>query len=159
MKTHDLDLTADYIDVRDVIARYEELESERQNWVDVAADAKETYESSKSADDLQGLADEMDRTEQSVKDWDEDEGQEFAQLTALLEDLKGNGGDEQWRGDWYPVTLIRDSYFETAMDDLLEDIGELPKDLPCYLKITVDYDALQMDYTSTEIDSETYWYR
>jgi len=159
MKTHDLDLTADYIDVRDVIARYEELESERQNWVDVAADAKETYESSKSADDLQGLADEMDRTEQSVKDWDEDEGQEFAQLTALLEDLKGNGGDEQWRGDWYPVTLIRDSYFETAMDDLLEDIGELPKDLPCYLKITVDYDALQMDYTSTEIDGETYWYR
>jgi hypothetical protein len=45
------------------------------------------------------------------------------------------------------------------MDELLEDIGVLPRDLPSYLKITVDYDALQMDYTSIEIDGASYWYR
>ena len=73
--------------------------------------------------------------------------------------MKGNGGDHQWKGDWYPVTLIRDSYFKTAMDELLEDIGELPSTLPAYLKIEVDYDALQMDYTSVEFDGVTYWYR
>jgi hypothetical protein len=42
---------------------------------------------------------------------------------------------------------------------LLEDIGDLPKNLPSYLTITVDYDALQMDYTSVEFDGVTYWYR
>jgi hypothetical protein len=126
-----LDLTADYIDVRDIIARVEELNDE--------------IDAESFADAPQDEADEV--------------RSELATLTAILDDLRGNGGDEQWEGDWYPVTLIRDSYFETAMDELLEDIGNLPKDLPCYLKVTVDYDALQMDYTSTEIDGETYWYR
>jgi hypothetical protein len=77
----------------------------------------------------------------------------------LKDDLAGNGGDEEWRGDWYPSTLIRDGYFETAMDELLEDIGDMPKDIPAYLKVTVDYDALQMDYTSAEYDGVTYWFR
>ena len=90
---------------------------------------------------------------------DADEQAEFAKLEELLSELCGNVGDEQWRGDWYPVTLIRDSYFEQAMDDLLEECGDIPKDLPCYLTITVDYEALQMDYTSADIDGVTYWYR
>lgn len=124
----ELDLTADYIDVRDVIARVEELESDELN-------------------------EQIDNLVESV------EATELVALRQLLDELKGNGGDEQWRGDWYPVALIRDSYFQTAMDELLEDIGELPKELPCYLKITVDYDALRMDYTSMEIEGETYWYR
>lgn len=45
------------------------------------------------------------------------------------------------------------------MDELLEDIGDIPKDLPCYLTIKVDYVALQQDYSSVEIDDVTYWYR
>ena len=45
------------------------------------------------------------------------------------------------------------------MDELLEDIGDIPRDLPCYLKITVDYDALKQDYSSIDIGNETYWYR
>lgn len=85
--------------------------------------------------------------------------EEFKTLNLLLSNLVSKGGDEQWRGDWYPITLIRDSYFEKAMDELLEDVGELPKELPCYLKITVDYKALQMDYSSVEFDGVTYWYR
>jgi hypothetical protein len=131
----DLDLTADYIDVRDIIARVEELREEReQSEIDPAG--------------YGGPAD----------TWAEERA-ELAQLESILDDLKGNGGDEQWEGDWYPVTLIRDSYFNEAMDELLEDIGDLPKELPCYLTITVDYDALQMDYSSVEIDGTTYWYR
>lgn len=90
---------------------------------------------------------------------DDDDTEEFSTLESLLNELEGCGGDEQWRGSWYPLTLIRDSYFETAMGELLEDCGDLPKDLPSYLTITVDYDALRMDYGSVEIDGETYWYR
>jgi hypothetical protein len=89
----------------------------------------------------------------------DDEVAELKALTNLLDDLEGNGGDYQWRGNWYPSNLIRDNYFESAMDELLDDIGELPKDLPCYLSITVDYVALKQDYSSCEVDGVTYWYR
>lgn len=166
--------TEDYLDVRDIIARFEELESE------IADD--EISEENGATPQL----DDDGRTKENIatcgtcgKSWNNalisertpapsarcpyealhDEIAEYNTLKELLEDMRGNGGDEQWRGDWYPVSLIRDSYFETAMDDLLEDIGDLPKNLPCYLKIEVDYDALQSDYTSVEFDGVTYWYR
>jgi len=135
MTTTELDLSADYIDVRDIIARVEELRDEREQ-------------------------SELDPSEYGGPndDW-QDERAELASLESILSELCGAGGDEQWEGDWYPVTLIRDSYFNTAMDELLEDIGDIPRDIPVYLNIVVDYDALQMDYSSIEINGETYWFR
>ena len=133
--TREFDLNADYIYVRDIIARVEVLRDER--------DASEIRES-----EYGGPAD----------TW-ADERTDLAGLESILDDLKGYGGDEQWEGDWYPVTLIRDSYFNESMDEMLEDIGDVPKNLPCYLTITVDYKTLQMDYTAVEIDGTTYWYR
>lgn len=131
MTTQDLDLTADVIDVRDIIARVEELE-------ELTAAANESGES--SAETV-------------------DDKEELDALLEILNDLKGYGGDEKWRGNWYPVTLIRDSYFEEAMDELVHDCYEVPKNLPSFMTITLDYVALQMDYTSTDIDGVTYWYR
>lgn len=117
-----IDLEADIIDVRDIIARYEELESES----DGLPNAEERY-----------------------------------QLTLILADLKGNGGDEQWRGDWYPVTLIRDSYFAEYARELLEDCGDVPRNMPSYL--VIDWEAtadnIKTDYTCTDIAGVTYWYR
>lgn len=133
--------TEDYLDVRDMIARVEELRDERASYVDTASD-----EGSEETDATEAWS----RTE---------EGAELVQLESVLSDLRGNGGDEHWEGDWYPVSLIRDSYFEEAMDELIEDIGDMPKDIPVYLTITINYRALQMDYTSVEIDGVTYWYR
>ena len=125
----------DYLDVHDVIARVEELQDERE-------------QSDIPANEYGG-----------PKDTWAEERTELATLESLLDDLKGNGGDKQWRGDWYPVTLIADSSFNDAMDELLQDIGDLPKNIPSYLRIEVDYDALQMDYTSCEFEGTTYWYR
>ena len=87
------------------------------------------------------------------------EQEEQAELRSVLSELAGYGGDVQFEGEWYPHSLIRDTYFETAMDGLLEDCGYIPRDLPCFLSITVDYEALRMDYSSIEIAGETYWYR
>jgi hypothetical protein len=117
-----LDLTADIIDIRDIIARYEELE-----------------------DATDGLPDAEERT----------------QLATMLDDLKGNGGDEQWRGDWYPVTLICDSYFTDYAREMLHDCGDIPRDIPHYIEIDWDATArnIRVDYTPTEIDGVTYWYR
>ena len=91
----------------------------------------------------------------------EEENEEFAQLKEVLEELCGNGGDEQWRGDWYPLTLIRDDHFTDSMFELLEDCGTLPRDLPGWVVIDRDATAENMkaDYTGIEISDTTYWYR
>jgi hypothetical protein len=117
-----LDLTADIIDVRDIIERYENLEAKS----DGLPDAEERY-----------------------------------QLACILSDLKGAGGDEQWRGDWYPVTLIADFAFEDHARELLEDCGTIPKDLPWYVAINWETTAenIRVDYSAVEIDGSTYWYR
>lgn len=62
--------------------------------------------------------------------------------------------------DWeYGGALIHEDYFEQYMDDMLEDCGDIPKNLPSYLTITVDYDALKQDYTEVDFDGETYYIR
>ena len=80
---------------------------------------------------------------------------------SILEELEGNGGDEQWRGDWYPGSLIRDSYFPNYARELLEDCGDIPRDLPSYIEIDWAATArnIRVDYTACEIDGVTYWYR
>jgi hypothetical protein len=125
-----LDLSADIIDVRDIIARYEELESER---------------------------DALDENNPQ----DADLACEHCELAAILAELKGNGGDEQWRGDWYPVTLISDSYFTTYAQEMLQDCGLIPREFPNYIEIDWDATArnVRTDYTSTDIAGVTYWYR
>lgn len=84
------------------------------------------------------------------------------ELVALLADLAGNGGDEQWNGDWYPVTLIRDSYFETYAEELAKECGVVDRDIK-WPYTCIDWEEaareLQYDYSSVEYDGETYWYR
>ena len=127
--TRDISSGNDVLDVRDIIARVEELEGE----YDTAADKE----------------DEAERLE------------ELNKLNALLDELCGNGGDKQWRGDWYPITLIRDSYFVEAMEEDLKSLGYLPKDMPWWIEIDMDKTAanMQQDYSSVDYDGETYWYR
>lgn len=87
---------------------------------------------------------------------------ELRRLTALLEELEGNGGDEEWRGAWYPVTLIRESHFEDYAQELAEDIGAIDRDAGWPLR-HIDWEAaadeLLIDYTSTEFDGVIYHYR
>lgn len=131
--TNKLDLTDDVIDVRDIIARIEELEV-----------AIEAYA-------------------EKMGDWqaNADNTEELETLTTIMAELAGNGGDEEWRGDWYPVTLIRDSYFTDYARELLEDCGDIPRNLPDYIKIDWDATAenIRVDYTACEINGVTYWYR
>lgn len=128
---NDLDLQADIIDVRDIIERFEDLESEY--------DAFDTPE--------------------EIKNWSDLE--EFTILQTTLEELQGNGGDEQWRGDWYPITLIAESYFTDYAKEMLEDCGELPRDLPSYIAIDWEEtaDNLKVDYAEIELGGSTYLYR
>lgn len=127
-----LDLSANVIDVRDIIARVEELETER--------DGLENADPARDAD----LA------------------CEHTQLAHILADLQGLGGDEQWRGNWYPVTLIRDSYFRDYAEELADDCGLIPKDAQWPLTC-IDWEQaareLRYDYSGVDIDGVTYWTR
>ena len=91
---------------------------------------------------------------------EEEEAQERASLKALLEDLAGSGGDEQWRGNWYPITLISDSYFRDYAEELAEDIGAINANHR-WPYTCIDWDQaakeLQQDYFSVEFGSATYW--
>jgi hypothetical protein len=93
---------------------------------------------------------------------DPDASAELAELEALLGDLSGNGGDEQWEGEWYPITLIREDYFKEYAQELAEDIGAVNADAT-WPNNCIDWDQaareLKHDYTSTEYGGVTYYYR
>lgn len=136
-----------YIDVSDLTDRAEELESD-------ALDLLNGEEG-----ELSELSTDTTAAELVAAGMSADDAAELESLRDTLEELRCNGGDHQWRGDWYPAQLIHEDEFENAMDELLEDCGDIPKNLPCYLTITVDYSALRMDYSEVEIGGETYLYR
>lgn len=88
---------------------------------------------------------------------------ELATLESFIGEMKGNGGDHQWEGDWYPVTLIRDSYWTDYVQDYADDIhGEGMRDAQWPMNC-IDWgragDVMQMDYSSADYDGVTYWYR
>ena len=135
--TNDMDV----IDSRDIIERIEELQTE--------------FEMKKEMEEELALGE--NRTiVYTVEDWalvDED-GEELVILLALAEE------GENYSPDWnYGSTLIHENYFEQYMDEMLEDCGDIPKDIPCYLDITVNYDMLKWDYTELDFDGETYYIR
>lgn len=120
--------TDDVIDIRDVIARAEELSAQKMD---------------------------------SPDEWSDGDESELKELVALLGACKGMGGDHQWQGVWYPVTLIHDRYFTEYTEDMLKDCGVLPRDVPWY--IVIDWEAtannVRQDYTSVDFDGQTYWVR
>ena len=104
-------------------------------------------------------------------------------IESRLEDFLADGGVEEdfdeiedlktlreWNAlgddvdDWdYGATLIRDSYFEEYAEQLCEDLGEIPDDLPGYIACHIDWEGvardMKMDYQSIELSGQTYWVR
>lgn len=124
--------TADVIDSRDILERISELED--------------------SFSIFQG--DDEDKT---IEDWlnsGDDEATEYVNLTKLAEEAS------QYSSDWeYGEALIRYDYFEQYMDEMVADCYELPKDLPYWMNITYDYEALKQDYASVDYDGIEYYIR
>ena len=130
--------TADTIDIRDVIDRVEELRDSR---------------------------DEYDGFHNTPGAWakiDDGEPEELKALESFLGECRGNGGGHQWEGDWYPVTLIRDSYFTQYARELAEELGSVNGQEGWPLNC-IDWEQaaseLQQDYTGIEFDGVTYYCR
>lgn len=133
----------DIIDSRDIIARIEYLQSNKDDLqfsVDNAEDA-----------------DQKETAINALAEWeDSDEGQELKTLTKLADEANSSP-------DWqYGETLIRDNYFESYAQELAEDIGAINKDARWpndHIDWAAAAEALQMDYFSVEFGDTTYWIR
>lgn len=165
----------DVIDSRDVIARIEELEAEREALAEAVEAATEgvreatrntevaaaqsyvirtdTATPQAALDDAQET---LEAAQGALEEWDDDNGAELKALKALAEEGEGCG-------DWsHGEALIRDSYFEDYARELADDCGMVPKDLawPC---TCIDWEQaareLQYDYTTVDFDGVTYWIR
>lgn len=127
--TREISNSDDVIDVRDVIARIEELEA----YIEDPASLGEAI----------GHA------------------VELKTLQSLMDDMKGCGGDEQWRGDWYPIILIRDSHFQDYAEELADDIGAINREAT-WPNNCIDWERaareLRQDYSSVEFNDITYWW-
>ena len=85
---------------------------------------------------------------------DYDDYMELCTLSDLAEECEG------YASDWiYGEQLIRRSYFEQAMDEMVEGCYELPKDMPFWMSTKLDYNALEQDYTSVDYDGVEYLIR
>lgn len=172
----DITNTADIIDVRNIIERIEELREQRDNYLA----AKDAWEQARENvrfhhSDAEDLADalrrdypeciealELQEAFEAETPLDDEEAAELAELESLMADLKGHGGDEQWEGAWYPITLVRDSYFEDFAQEEAESCGLIDADAK-WPYTCIDWEQaareLRMDYSSVEYGGITYLYR
>lgn len=157
MKTKNLTLEClmdnNIVDVRDIIERLEELETILLN----------RYSQRDTADEITtDPEDVLFNTWLSQNRYDDEQADELIIIRSFLDDLRGNGGDEQWRGEWYPITLIHNNYFEEYARELAEDIGAINRDAS-WPNNCIDWkqaaSELETDYSAVDFGRETFLYR
>lgn len=141
----------DYVvDSRDVEERIEELESGRQDLVDIRDEAKENY-----VTDPVEYGGDFNEAVKALSDWDNSsEGSELNDLKAFRDEVNSS----EWT---YGLTLISDMYWEEYVKELCEDIGDVPRDMPHYIAIDWEQTAenISVDYSEANINGNTYYFR
>ncbi len=139
----------DIIDPRDVIARIEELQDQRDSAKDAATEGP--------TEDTSGTW--LTQDGMLVSDtWTEDDETEYQSLKAFA-------SDGEACADWsHGEAMIRDSYFVTYAQELADDLGYMNGNKAMNWPFTcIDWKQaareLQYDYTSAEFDGVTYWGR
>lgn len=145
------------IDSRDIIERIEELQQEKQDLIDAVEDAKEAYEYHDSEDTKSTPEwDDLVKAERALVLWEDSPD---AEELAILEEL---AKECQYCSDWeHGATLVRDTYFTAYAKEMLEDCGDLPRDLPWYVAIDWEEtaDNIKQDYSEVDYDGATYYIR
>ena len=151
----------DTIDLRTITERFDEL----GDWKKELEEAQAELEAHQEHDSQDEDEEQREKLEENVtmaeSNFGEDEKQEYEEIEALLDELRGTGGNHQYDGNWYPDMLIADSDFTEYAQDLVEEIGDLPSGIPSY--IVVDWEAtannLRADYSTVEYKGTEYLYR
>lgn len=111
--------------------------------------------------DSRDLQDVLDEAEDRLSDHEDGSfplsDEELAETTRLVETLRRVA--DEVGSEWvHGVTLIAEDYFVEYAKDLLDDIGEIPRNLPSYIVIDWEQtaDNLRVDYAEVEIEGHTY---
>lgn len=152
---NDIDNNADILDSRDVIAAYEDLQSELETRRDSIEDYRAMIadldgDDDETADDYET---EIDILESEIFDIES----EAADLIAFVDECENSVPD--WN---YGEALIRETYFTEYAQQLAEDIGAVDPnaDWPAsYIDWEAAADALLIDYTAYDFGGVTYYAR
>lgn len=139
------------LDTRDLQERLDELESELASLQEYVTEAEETAAAEEEQTDgtLQELAD----ARTALQEFEEsDDYEELEELRSMSEEIF------EWR---HGEALIPVDEWEDYVQELLSDIGDLPRDIPGY--IVIDWEAtaanIAQDYSTIDYQGETYYYR
>jgi hypothetical protein len=140
-------MSTQVLDTRDLIERRDEL---KQSVLDSFLETFEHYkERTESFEDILF-------NEEEIQDWKEDWSDEIDEICQIdnIEDTLSSEFE-------YGITLVREDYWEEYVEDLLIEIGYLPKDLPCWIEIdwvSTAYNVKQ-DYDEVEYQGDMYFGR
>jgi len=127
-----------YLDTRDLQARLEELEGEREDLQGKVNDAEEGEEKQTAQEELDV--------------WDAENLEELEALQDLKDEVS------EWDDG---NTLIPEEDWIDYVQELLIDIGDLPRNIPWYIEIDWDRTAenIAQDYGTVDYLGTTYYYR
>ena len=107
---------------------------------------------------IEELEDLISNNKELPKKKREDLTEEERELKVLNDLAEESNGSPDWEcGE----TLIRESFFTEYVEEMLVDIGDLPKEIPHY--IVIDWEAtaenIKTDYTTVDFDGIDYLIR
>lgn len=126
-------------------------------------------------DELAKLAREQQEIIDDAAEYSEEEVEDALETVKVLAELVGDLGYSLGEGfdgedvadalersrDEHSSEFIADLHFVDAMRELVQDIGDLPREIPSYLEIDWDATAenLKQDYSSYKIEGNSYHVR
>lgn len=141
---------SNYVDTRDLIT---ERDDHKQAILDSFLENFPHYE--EMTDSFEDILFE----EEEIQSWKED-WLDKLQAIEEINDLEDEISNSEWG---YGITLIDEDDFQDYCEDLVSDIGDLPKDLPSYISNNIDWEGvaedLKVDYSEVDFRGTNYLYR
>lgn len=158
----EITFTEDILDSRDIQARFDELDEEKDDLQDAITELDEELAGMDEDDEdyksnKETLEEELIDAEKELEEWIADNEEEYELLKEVVDRFGGYG-------DWdYGETLIHESYWTEYVKQLLEDTGDIPENLPWYIADNIHWDGvaydIATDYMSETINGYTYYMR
>lgn len=152
----ELCLNADVIDSMAIIERLEELREMKEEREEYLEQLQEWQEETRQFNDCPEDFDEVPEEPYEVPDMIDEDKEELAMLEGI--DCEGREHSSDWD---YGETLIRRSCWVDYCQEMVEDSGYIPKDLPSWIEIDWEATArnMEQDYATIHIEGFEYLIR
>jgi len=144
------------VDSRNIEERIEELESDRQDLLDILEEEETALDDIEPDEDNTDEFEAVKQARQALEEFDkyDNDGGDLKKLVALRDDV----GSSEWIDG---IDLINEDYWVEYVEEMLKDIGDLPSDIPYCIAIDWEQTAenIRVDYSSVEYDGDTFYFR